>query len=106
MGKELLTMFQNWLLSHMAVMTPGSSVSGSLDFGLDLLSGFMLFVSNKAEAIQPLSWERLAVDSVKSCQHLLESTCLESPALNSETQERKSSRSQSRATTELLGGHT
>lgn len=72
MGKELLTMFQNWLLSHMAVMTPGSSVSGSLDFGLDLLSGFMLFVSNKAEAIQPLSWERLTVDSVKSVRTSLD----------------------------------
>lgn len=65
-------MFQNWLLSYMAVMTLGSSVSGSLDFGLDLLSGFILFVSTKAEAIQPLSWERLTVDSVKSVRTSLD----------------------------------
>lgn len=55
-----MTMFQDWLLCHMAVMTPVSSVSGFLDFGLDLLRGVILFVSNKTEAIQPLSWERLA----------------------------------------------
>lgn len=65
-------MFQNWLLCHMAVTTPGSSVSGFLDFGLDLLSGFILFVSNKTEAIQPVSWEGLTVDSVKSVRTSLD----------------------------------
>lgn len=65
-------MFQDWLLTRMAVMTPGSSVSGSLGFGLDLLSGLILFVSNKAEAIPSLSWERLTVDSVKFVRNFLD----------------------------------
>lgn len=84
-------------------MTPGSSVAGSLDFGLDLLNGFILFVSNKIQAIQPLGRDRLAGGLCEVCQHLLGSTCWEPPVLDPETRERKSSRPQSQATKELVG---